>query len=119
MPSLRAGRSDTFSPRLVCVSSNGHLRATSNAFDDPVMQAGDEGYNRFQAYVGHRRGVKWSLVLSFQQAVSKLANVLFARDFARRYADQGLEAVSLHPGAIRETGARNVFTDEEWAATGT
>lgn len=35
-----------------------------------------------------------------EYAVSKLANILFTRELARRFGDRGLRAVSLHPGTI-------------------
>ncbi len=36
-----------------------------------------------------------------EYAVSKLANILFASELARRHADQGLLSFSLHPGVIQ------------------
>ncbi|WP_061961832.1 SDR family NAD(P)-dependent oxidoreductase [Demequina flava] len=41
---------------------------------------------------------KWSAQKSYGDA--KLANVLFTKELDRRYRDQGLSAVSFHPGAI-------------------
>ena len=34
-------------------------------------------------------------------AASKLANVLFTRELQRRYADQGLTSIAIHPGGVR------------------
>ena len=31
---------------------------------------------------------------------SKLANILFAKEFGRRFADQGITTYSVHPGAV-------------------
>ncbi len=66
--------------RVVHVSSDAHLGG-SNRFDD-VRAA--RGYSGFRAY-----------------ADSKLANVLFTYELARRLEGSGVTANALHPGAVR------------------
>ena len=65
--------------RVVTVASVGHRRGTLD-FDD----------------VGFERG--YSIMKSY--ARSKLANVLFAAELARRLAGRGVTSNSLHPGAV-------------------
>ena len=38
---------------------------------------------------------------------SKLCNVLFAREFQRRYGHEGISAFAVHPGVIDTEFARN------------
>lgn len=66
--------------RVVTVSSIGHRKGTLD-LDDPGFEKG--GYSIMNAY---RR--------------SKLANVLFAAELARRLAGTGVTSNSLHPGAV-------------------
>jgi retinol dehydrogenase-14 len=66
--------------RVVTVASSGHRRGTLD-FDDLSFERG--GYWLMQAY---RR--------------SKLANVLFAAELARRLAGTGVTSNSLHPGSV-------------------
>jgi NAD(P)-dependent dehydrogenase (short-subunit alcohol dehydrogenase family) len=65
--------------RVVTVASVGHRRGTLD-FDDLGFE---RGYSIMKAY-----------------ARSKLANVLFAAELARRLAGQGVTSNSLHPGAV-------------------
>jgi NAD(P)-dependent dehydrogenase (short-subunit alcohol dehydrogenase family) len=65
--------------RVVSVASIGHRRGTLD-FDDLGFE---RGYSIMKAY-----------------ARSKLANVLFAAELARRVADKGVTSNSLHPGAV-------------------
>jgi NAD(P)-dependent dehydrogenase (short-subunit alcohol dehydrogenase family) len=69
--------------RVVSLSSRGHLRAPVD-FDDVDFKR--------RAYDG---------MLAYGQ--SKTANVLFAVEAARRWADDGITANAVHPGAILET----------------
>jgi NAD(P)-dependent dehydrogenase (short-subunit alcohol dehydrogenase family) len=69
--------------RIVSLSSRGHLRAPVD-FDDVNFTA--RGYDPLIAY-----------------GQSKTANVLFAAEAARRWADDGVTANAVHPGAIAET----------------
>ncbi|HLK40030.1 MAG TPA: SDR family oxidoreductase [Polyangiaceae bacterium] len=66
--------------RIVNVASTGHYRATLD-FDNLGYEKG--GYFIMRAY-----------------ARSKLANVIFTRDLARRLAGTGVTVTSLHPGAV-------------------
>ncbi len=68
-------------PRVVNVTSLMHVRA------DPL----DLGDLQLQ-----QRWGGWS-----SYAASKLANVLFTRELQRRYADQGLTSIAIHPGGVR------------------
>ncbi len=72
--------------RIVSVSSEAHTRAKIN-FDD--LQ-GDRGYGGFGAY-----------------GQSKLANVLFTYELARRLEGTGVTANCLHPGVVRTGFATN------------
>ncbi|MFI4946759.1 MAG: SDR family oxidoreductase [Burkholderiales bacterium] len=65
--------------RVVTVASVGHRRGTLD-FDDLGFE---RGYSIMRAY-----------------ARSKLANVLFAAELARRLAGRGVTSNSLHPGAV-------------------
>ena len=66
--------------RIVTVASVGHRRGTLD-FDDLGFERG--GYSIMRAYTR-----------------SKLANVLFAAELARRLAGTGVTSNSLHPGAV-------------------
>lgn len=66
--------------RIVTVSSDAH-RATEFDFDDPN---GERGYSAWAAY-----------------SRSKLANILFTRELARRLQGTGVTATCLHPGVVR------------------
>jgi NAD(P)-dependent dehydrogenase (short-subunit alcohol dehydrogenase family) len=65
--------------RIVTVASVGHRRGTLD-FDDLELR---EGYSILRAY-----------------GRSKLANVLFASELARRLAGTGVTSNSIHPGAV-------------------
>jgi NAD(P)-dependent dehydrogenase (short-subunit alcohol dehydrogenase family) len=71
------------SARVVSVSSGGHLRSPV-VFDDIDFAFRD--YNAFSAY-----------------GQSKTANVLFAVEASRRWADDGITSNALMPGAIFDT----------------
>ncbi|KAF5673886.1 oxidoreductase [Fusarium heterosporum] len=72
------------SPRVVSVSSSGH-RLGAIRWGDPHFSEG-EFYNKWSAY-----------------GQSKTANMLFAISLAEKLGSHGLQAYSLHPGAILET----------------
>jgi NAD(P)-dependent dehydrogenase (short-subunit alcohol dehydrogenase family) len=80
---LLEGRPDA---RIVNVSSSAHV-AGSIDFDD--LQ-GERRYGMWKAY-----------------AQSKLANVLFTRELARRLAPRGITANAVHPGAVATGFGRN------------
>lgn len=49
---------------------------------------------------------------------SKTANVLFAVEFDRRFADDGIHAYALHPGGIVGTNLAPWLTEDNWRAMG-
>lgn len=69
--------------RVVVVSSSAHQWAPDEGIQFDNL-SGEEGYEPFEAY-----------------GQSKLANGLFARELARRFADSDATANSLHPGVIK------------------
>jgi NAD(P)-dependent dehydrogenase (short-subunit alcohol dehydrogenase family) len=78
-PTLLNSSTADFHSRVVSVSSLGHR--TSPPKMDNLMLIGE--YDPNQAYTN-----------------SKIANIYFANEIERRYGDQGLHALSLHPGGI-------------------
>lgn len=72
--------------RIVNVSSAAHQGATMN-WDDPGRE---HDYSAFGAY-----------------GQSKLANILFTRELARRVGDRRIDANALHPGVVRTGFGRN------------
>jgi NAD(P)-dependent dehydrogenase (short-subunit alcohol dehydrogenase family) len=79
--------------RLVSLSSRAHL-ASPVIFDD--IDFGFRPYTPESAY-----------------AQSKTANVLFAVEAARRWADDGIVANAVHPGAIIDTGLARHMDQEK------
>ncbi len=73
--------------RVVNVSSSMHLRVKSMKWDDLMF---DEGWKGFRAY-----------------SHSKLANVLFSNELARRWKDLGITSNAVHPGNVRSRITRN------------
>ncbi len=71
-------------PRLVVVSSESHRTPKTLDFENLPLSA-----------------AKFGMLKSYGQA--KLCNALFASEVARRYADRGMTAVSLHPGSLIPT----------------
>jgi retinol dehydrogenase 12 len=96
--------------RVVNVASDAHYSARGIDFD-AVRR-------RTPTFTGQR-----------EYAVSKLCNVLFAQEFARRYCGAGVSSYSLHPGVVasdiwrrvpwpaRNVIKRRMLTTEEGAAT--
>ena len=80
--------------RVVSVSSNAHLRAGVDLSDVHFV---DRPYDRSLAY-----------------AQSKTANVLFAVEAARRWADDGISVNALTPGGIR-TGLQRHISEADLA----
>ena len=74
--------------RIVNVSSVGHYRGQINKDD---LQSEYGSYHRLTAYLQ-----------------SKLANVLFTRELAKRLKGTAVTANSLHPGVVRTDLARNL-----------
>ena len=91
LPALKAARG----ARVVSVASEAHRQATRGMpWDDLQNEA---GYSAFRVY-----------------AESKLANILFARELARRLEGTGITSNSLHPGVVATGFARN---DAGWMST--
>ena len=78
------------SARVVVVSADAHWLAPKGGIDFDNL-SGERGYNRYVAY-----------------AQSKLANILFAKELARRFSGTRLTANALHPGVIRTQLLRNM-----------
>lgn len=88
-----------FNSRVVSVSSAAHRRVTGLDFED--LQFERREYIAIIAY-----------------GESKLANIHFANEIDRQFHEQGLRAVSLHPGGIPITGiARHMGTKDEISAS--
>ena len=77
--------------RLVSLSSSGHMRCAID-FDDPHFR--HKPYDHLMAY-----------------AQSKTANALFAVEYDRRHAADGIRAYSVMPGMIETGILRHVTTD--------
>ncbi|WP_346742543.1 SDR family NAD(P)-dependent oxidoreductase [Rhabdothermincola salaria] len=90
MPALLAGAPS----RVVVLSSGGH-QASGVDLEDPNYE--HRPYAKMEAY-----------------GQSKTANVLFALELDRRYADRGVHAWSVHPGMVRTDLGRN-FTKDDYA----
>src|SRR5262249_4906799 len=75
--------------RIVNVASTGHYRGTLD-FDDMSYERG--GYSTMGAY-----------------SRSKLANVMFTRELARRLAGKNVTVTCLHPGAVAPFGAQPIL----------
>ncbi len=73
--------------RVVVVSSSGHRQASAIAFDN---LSGERGYSSMRAY-----------------CQSKLANVLFVRELAKRLQNNAT-ANSVHPGVIQTNLGRHI-----------
>lgn len=84
--------------RVVSVSSRGHWFSPVN-FEDPNFE--------------HRAYDPW---LAYGQ--SKTANILFALELDQRGAQAKVQAFSLHPGGIVETGLGKYMTREQIRAAG-
>ena len=80
LPLLKKSAASGFRPRIVIVSSVAHTAATSMHWEDLNWE---KSYDKNRAY-----------------AQSKLANVLHAKELARRLKDEGISVFSLHPGVI-------------------
>jgi NAD(P)-dependent dehydrogenase (short-subunit alcohol dehydrogenase family) len=76
--------------RVVVVSSEAHRRCPPEGIQFDNL-SGERGYSPFQAY-----------------GQSKLANVLFAKELAKRLEGTGKTANSLHPGVIATELSRNM-----------
>jgi retinol dehydrogenase-12 len=78
--------------RVVVVSALGHRIGTRPLMREDLQLSDPQNFSPTKAYVH-----------------TKLMNILFARELNTRYADQGVTAVSAHPGIILDTKiSRNV-----------
>ncbi|MDT0343658.1 SDR family NAD(P)-dependent oxidoreductase [Streptomyces litchfieldiae] len=93
LPALRAAHG----ARVVNVSSGGHVLSDIR-WDDPHFTAGYDG------------------MLAYGQ--SKTANVLFAVELDRRWAEQGIRGYAVHPGIAFGTNLAPWITDAELRAMG-
>jgi NAD(P)-dependent dehydrogenase (short-subunit alcohol dehydrogenase family) len=93
LPSLREAEG----ARVVEVSSWGH-HLSDIRWDDPHFE---RDYDGMVAY-----------------GQSKTANVLFAVELDRRWADEGIRGYSLHPGGIVTTNLAPWLTPDDWRAMG-
>jgi retinol dehydrogenase-12 len=84
--------------RVVNVSSKAHYSAARIDFEE-LRQPG-KGFGALHAY-----------------SVSKLANVLHAKELAARYGAQGLHAYSLHPGVVASDVWREIPQPFRWFMT--
>jgi NAD(P)-dependent dehydrogenase (short-subunit alcohol dehydrogenase family) len=96
--------------RVVCVSSDAHYQA--KGIDFTALRRRTRGITGLQAY-----------------AVSKLCNVLFAQELARRAENRGITTYALHPGVVasdiwrrvpwpvRSMMTARMLTTEQGAAT--
>ncbi|EJU00096.1 NADP-binding protein [Dacryopinax primogenitus] len=87
LPVLLETAKETGDVRVVNTSSNGHAFAPKG------------GIAWDQVKDGLAREKAWNDWTSY--GMSKFGNVLFSKELARRYADQGIVSTSLNPGAIR------------------
>ena len=78
--------------RVICVASDAHRWARGIDFED--LQ-GRRNFGALRAY-----------------GQSKLANILFAGELARRLAGTGITVIALHPGFV----ATNIFRRDGWAS---
>ncbi|MBE7439280.1 MAG: SDR family NAD(P)-dependent oxidoreductase [Spirochaetales bacterium] len=76
--------------RVVVVSSSAHTMAPAGGIDFENL-SGDRGYRPWTAY-----------------GQSKMANILFASELARRFKGSSRVAVSLHPGVIQTNLGRHM-----------
>lgn len=81
--------------RVVNVSSKAHYNARGIDFSE--LREPGKGFGALHAY-----------------AVSKLANVLHAKELGRRYGARGLHAYALHPGVVKSDVWRQVPQPFRW-----
>lgn len=91
-PALLASATPEFNSRVVMVASSAHRSWKLNESDNYNFQKG--GYHYGLAY-----------------AHSKLASIYTANELDRRYANKGLHATSLHPGAINTDLSRHLGSE--------
>ncbi|TFY83957.1 hypothetical protein EWM64_g63 [Hericium alpestre] len=95
MPALlraaKSGANPTHKARIIHISSNGHeLFTVPGGVDWDSLKKDDE------ALAARNKLGKYKLY-----GQSKLGNILLSNEFARRYGDQGIVSIAVHPGGIR------------------
>jgi len=89
MPLIRKSSASGHHPRIVIVSSMGHLMARQGINFEDVNY--DTDFNTMKAY-----------------GISKLANVLHAKELANRLNNTGISVYVLHPGAVNTELSRHI-----------
>lgn len=85
--------------RVVNVSSEAHHDVKAFDFDDPQAQRG--AYPRGElGSAFYSLALPWAHPGLLQYARTKLANLLFTSELARRWADRGITVNALHPGVV-------------------
>lgn len=92
VPALAAGAAAHGSARVVVLASAGHKMADLDLTD---LNWETRPYDKFAAY-----------------GAAKTANVLHAREFARRHPDSGITALAVHPGTVATDLARHMTRDD-------
>jgi NAD(P)-dependent dehydrogenase (short-subunit alcohol dehydrogenase family) len=88
--------------RIVNVGSHSHESVKAFDFDDPQAASARRNYPRTErANFFYTMFMPWAHPCYVQYAQSKLANVLFTYELARRVAGAGVTANALHPGFVR------------------
>jgi len=89
--------------RVVSVSSDGHEMTAKEGIVWDSLQKGDAALPARKKLTGTRL-----------YGQSKLGNVLISSELARRYGDQGVVAISLHPGGVSSELLRNLHPIIAW-----
>ncbi|KAF9559167.1 NAD(P)-binding protein [Agrocybe pediades] len=93
LPSLLAGAKS---------SSDGKARVVNTSSSASNMVSGLD-FNTFKDSPARKKKLAWILY-----GQSKLGNVVFARELARRYGDQGIVSTSLNPGNLKSDLQRHL-----------
>lgn len=90
--------------RIINVSSEAHRDVNGFDFDDPEAREGKRarryGTSELKS-LGYSVLVPWKHPGFEQYAMTKLANLLFTRELARRVAGSGVTVNALHPGFVQ------------------
>ena len=95
MPLLRKGGISGGGGRIVNVSSRGHF-ITDVDLDDPNFE--NREYDEWQSY-----------------GQAKTANILFSVGLEKRFGDEGIHAIAIHPGGIQTNLSRHLSEEQEQA----